>query len=80
MAPMSDGPDAAYVGEYDGETYTVQVIPTETKGVARGKRQVVLRIRYRGRTEDVVELVPRAFTEPAVHTIVRRLIAEQWPR
>ena len=73
-----DGSQAAYVGEYEGETYTVVVIPTETLGAPRGKRRVVLRTRYRGRTEDFVELVSRTFTERSVHTLVRRLIAQEW--
>ena len=45
----------------------------------RGKRHVLLRIRYRGKTEDFVEEVPRAFTEIYIRTVVRRLIAEYWP-
>jgi len=45
----------------------------------RGKRQVVLRIRFRGLTEEFVELVPRSFTELYIHSAVRRLIDEAWP-
>lgn len=75
---MQDGPEAAYEGEYEDEPYTVQVFPAA--GVApRGKRQVVLRIRFRGTTEDFLELVPRSFTELFIHTAVHRLVGEAWP-
>ena len=72
-------PEAAYDGEHEGDTYTVQIFPTETKAAPRGKRQVMLRVRYRRRTADFVEVVPRSFTEPFLHTLVRRLIDERWP-
>jgi hypothetical protein len=75
---MEDGLEATYDGELEGDTYTVVVFATETRGVPRGKRQVRLRIRYRGRTEDVVKMVPRSFTEPLVHRAARQLIAERW--
>jgi hypothetical protein len=74
----SDGPEATYDGEIGDDVYTVQVLPTEG-AVPRGKRKVLLRIRYQGRTEDFVETVPRAFTELYIRTVVRRLIAEYWP-
>jgi hypothetical protein len=74
-----DGPEVTYDGEVENQTYTVQVFPTESRAVSRGKQQVLLRVRYRGRTEDFVEMVPRSFTELAVHTIVRRLISDRWP-
>jgi hypothetical protein len=75
---MLDGPEASYEGEYGGETYTVQVF-TAAGLAPRGKRQVLLRIRFRGMTEDFVEMVPRSFTEVFIHTAVRRLISEAWP-
>lgn len=75
---MQDGPESVYKGEYGGETYTVQVFAAA--GVApRGKREALLRIRFRGITEDFVEFVPRSFTEPYIHTAARRLIADAWP-
>jgi hypothetical protein len=75
---MQHGQEASYDGEYGAETYTVQVF--RAAGLApRGKRQVVLRIRFRGITEDFVELVPRSFTELHIHSAVRRLIDEAWP-
>jgi hypothetical protein len=76
---MRDGPEASYEGEYAGEIYTVQVFPVAGAIAPRGKRQVLLRIRFRGITEDLVELVPRSFTEVFIHTAVRRLIGEAWP-
>jgi hypothetical protein len=52
---MQDGAEASYDGEYGGETFTVQVFAAA--GVApRGERQVLLRIRFRGITEDFVGL------------------------
>ena len=82
---VASGSDAVYEGEYAGHPYTVLVFPTETGGVRRGKRQVRLRIRYGGHTEDGVEWVHRSHNEartdlkePFIHTIARRLIAERW--
>jgi hypothetical protein len=74
-----DGPEATYDGEVGEDVYTVQVLPMETGAVPKGKRQVLLRIRFRGTTQDVVEEVPRHFTELYVRNMVRRLIAEYWP-
>jgi hypothetical protein len=65
-------------GEHDGQDYTVQVIPAADVA-PRGKQHVVLRIRFRGITEDFNELTPRAFTEKFIHTALRRLIATTWP-
>jgi len=76
---MRDGPEAWYEGEYAGETYTVQVFPAVGAIAPRGKRQVLLQIRFRGMTEDFIELVPRSFTEVFIHRTVRRLIDEAWP-
>ncbi len=74
-----DGPEATYEGEIGEDVYTVQVLPLDVGAVPKGKRQVLLRIRFRGKTQDVVEEVPRHFTELYVRKMVRRVIAEYWP-
>jgi hypothetical protein len=74
-----DGAEVTYEGEIGEDVYTVQVLGVEGVAVSKGKRQVLLRIRFRGKTQDFVEEVPRQFTELYVRTVVRRLIAEYWP-
>ena len=72
------GPELAYDGEYDNETYTVQVLPS---GTAEGtRREVVPRVRFRGRTENFPEVVPRSFTETYIHDVVHRLLDKHWSR
>jgi len=69
-------PELAYDGEYDDETYTVQVLPSGATAATR--REVVLRIRFRGRTENFPEVVPPSFTETYIHDVVHRLLAKHW--
>ena len=75
---MPDHVETEFAGEHAGQNYTVQVLPTADVA-PRGKRHVVLRIRFRGATEDFVELIPRTLTEAFIHTTVRGLIADTWP-
>jgi hypothetical protein len=79
LSQQGNGPDAGYDGEVGDETYTVQVFPAVAGAAKRGKRRVLLRVRYRGKTQDFVEEVPRSYTELYIRTVVRRLIAEYWP-
>ena len=77
-------PDAGRSGDMvrrrvRGRDLHVQVFQTADAIAPRGKRQVLLRIRFRRITEDFVELVPRSFTEVFIHRTVRRLIGETWP-
>jgi hypothetical protein len=75
---MANPVTAEYIGEHEGQDYTVQVMPAADVA-PRGKQHVVLRIRFRGITEDFSELIPRSFTEGFIHTRVRLLIADTWP-
>lgn len=71
-------PELAYDGEYEDETYTVQVLPAGN--VEATQRAVVLRVRFRGRTENFPEIIPRSFTEAYIHEVVHRLLAKHWGR
>jgi hypothetical protein len=65
--------------KFPAVSYTVQVFPAVAGAAKRGKRHLLLRVRYRGKTQDFVEEVPRSYTELYIRTVGRRLIAEYWP-
>jgi hypothetical protein len=69
----------AYDGEIGENTYTVQVLPAVAGAAPKGKRNVLLRIRFREQTHDFIEQVPRSYSEVYIRDVVRRLIAEYWP-
>jgi hypothetical protein len=76
---MQDHVEAEYTGDYQGQVYTVQVLPgTALEPTNRGQR-VVLRIRFRAATRAVLATIGNRRSEHLIHEAVRRRIDAGWP-
>jgi hypothetical protein len=71
--------EAEYCGEFGGEPYTVQVLPSDALEPLKGQHRVVLRIRFRELTRAVMATVGSRRGEAHIHAAVRRRIDAGWP-
>jgi hypothetical protein len=77
---MEDGVRAEYAGEHDHAPYTVQVLSSGgLHPLANRQERVVLRIRFREVTRDVIAIVGSRGGEALVHAAVHRRLDAGWP-
>jgi hypothetical protein len=76
---MQDRIEAEYAGAHEGQSYTVQVLPSAALKPVKGQHRVVLRIRFRQVTRAVIATMGTRRREALIHAAVRQRIEAGWP-